>query len=229
MKRERVLVIEDESDILELLRFNLKKEGYEVDTATDGERGVDFARTRAYDVVLLDLMLPGIDGLEVCRRLRSDPRSETLPVIMVTSKGEEADILVGLGIGADDYVTKPFSPGELAARVQAVLRRSSPPPRSTHLRFGNVTIDADARRVEVDGATAALTAREFDLLLHFAEHPGLVFTREQLLSAVWRDDFDGDAGTVTVHVRRLRAKVEADPPRPVHLKTVWGVGYRLDP
>lgn len=226
MTPPRILIVEDEAMVAEVVERYLKRDGYDVDVVHDGLAAAASYAAERPALVVLDVMLPGLDGLELCRRIRADGDT---PIILLTSRDREADRINGLNLGADDYVTKPFSPGELAARVQAVLRRSSPPPRSTHLRFGNVTIDADARRVEVDGATAALTAREFDLLLHFAEHPGLVFTREQLLSAVWRDDFDGDAGTVTVHVRRLRAKVEADPPRPVHLKTVWGVGYRLDP
>ena len=226
MTLPRILVVEDEAMVAEVVERYLRRDGYDVEVVHDGLAAAASYAAERPALVVLDVMLPGLDGLELCRRIRADGDT---PIILLTSRDREADRINGLNLGADDYVTKPFSPGELAARVIAVLRRSTPPPRNTHLRFGSITIDADARRVEVDGAMAALTAREFDLLLHLAQHPGVVFTRDQLVSAVWGDDFDGDPGTVTVHVRRLRAKVEADPPRPAHLKTVWGVGYRLDP
>ncbi len=230
MKRERVLVIEDESDILELLRFNLKKEGYEVDTATDGERGVDFARTRAYDVVLLDLMLPGIDGLEVCRRLRSDPRSETLPVIMVTSKGEEADILVGLGIGADDYVTKPFSVKELLARIRVVLRRARTQSGNRTDRRpvarGGIELDPVRHQVDVDGVPVLFTLAEFRLLHFLMRHEGRVFSRTELLPHVVGDGVVVVDRNIDVHVRNVRKKL--GDTRMHHVVTVRGVGYKFE-
>lgn len=230
MKRERVLVIEDESDILELLRFNLKKEGYEVDTATDGERGVDFAKSRAYDVVLLDLMLPGIDGLEVCRRLRADPRSESLPVIMVTSKGEEADILVGLGIGADDYVTKPFSIKELLARIRVVLRRGKAQSGNRTDRRpvarGGIELDPVRHQVDVDGTPVSFTLAEFRLLHFLMRHEGRVFSRSELLPHVVGDGVVVVDRNIDVHVRNVRKKL--GDIRMHHVVTVRGVGYKFE-
>ena len=230
MKRERVLVIEDESDILELLRFNLKKEGYDVDTATDGERGVDHARSKAYDVVLLDLMLPGIDGLEVCRRLRADPRTESLPVIMVTSKGEESDILVGLGIGADDYVTKPFSIKELLARIKVVLRRSKTAAVSRSdkppVAKGGIEIDPVRHQVSVDGSPVAFTLAEFRLLHFLVRHEGRVFSRTELLPHVVGDGVVVVDRNIDVHIRNIRKKL--GDIRMHHLVTVRGVGYKFE-
>jgi DNA-binding response OmpR family regulator len=173
-------------------------------------------------------MLPEVDGLEVCRQVRS--RGET-PIIMLTARGEETDKVLGLGLGADDYVTKPFSPRELAARVQAVLRRtkSTPPNDAETLRFGSLRLSARTRVVEREGVDLRLTAREFDLLCFLARNAGQVFSRGQLMDAVWDYDFAGDSGTVTVHMRRLREKVEEDASRPRYLKTVWGVGYKFEP
>ncbi|MEI7926461.1 MAG: response regulator transcription factor [Chloroflexota bacterium] len=222
----RILVVEDETMVAEVVQRYLRRDGYLVDVVHDGRAALAaFAATQPA-LVVLDVMLPGIDGLELCRRIRA---AGDTAIILLTARDGEADRINGLAIGADDYVTKPFSPGELAARVQAVLRRAAPASRTGMLRFGNVTVDEQARTVEVSGVSANLTTREFDLLVHLARHPGCVFTREQLLAAVWSDDFEGDAGTVTVHVRRLRSKIEDDASNPAHLKTVWGVGYRLDP
>jgi DNA-binding response OmpR family regulator len=179
------------------------------------------------DLVVLDLMLPGTDGLELCRWIRG--RSE-LPVIMLTARGEEADRIVGLELGADDYVTKPFSPRELTARVRTVLRRVAPADRTgEQLSFGDVELDSGTRDVRKGGADVRLTAKEFDLLWFLASHPRRVFGRDQLMSRVWGYEAALDTGTITVHVRRLREKIEDDPSRPVHLETVWGVGYRLVP
>jgi two-component system response regulator ResD len=179
-------------------------------------------------LVVLDLMLPGTDGLSLCRWIRD--RSQ-LPVIMLTARGEEADRIVGLELGADDYVTKPFSPRELVARVRTVLRRGTAASEQPHqrLRFGDIDIDAAAREVRKKGRTLKLTAREFDLLLFLARHPRRVLSRDQLMSSVWGYEPAFDSGTVTVHVRRLREKIEDDPARPRHLETVWGVGYRFSP
>jgi DNA-binding response OmpR family regulator len=227
-RRSRVLVVEDEPMVAEVVERYLRRDGYDVAVIHDGALALrEFARTPP-DLVVLDLMLPGVDGLEVCRQLRA--RGET-PVIMLTARGEEVDKLVGLGVGADDYVTKPFSPRELAARVQAVMRRAA---RSAHatgdaLRFGDLNINAASRTVDNALGDVPLTAREFDLLLHLASHPNQVFTRDQLMSSVWDYDYAAESSTVTVHMRRLRAKVELDPSRPRHLKTVWGVGYKFEP
>ena len=194
----------------------------------DGTAGLDAFDGFRPDLVVLDLMLPGIDGRELCRRIRA--RSQT-PVIMLTARGEEIDKLVGLELGADDYVTKPFSPRELAARVNAVLRRSRQQPQvgDDSLRFDDLRMSRRARTVEDARGPIQLTAREFDLLIYLAGHPGQVFSREQLMDAVWDYEFVADASTVTVHMRRLRSKVEVDPSRPRYLKTVWGVGYKFEP
>jgi DNA-binding response OmpR family regulator len=196
----------------------------------DGTQALSAVNRFMPDLIVLDLMLPEVDGLEVCRQVRS--QSET-PIIMLTARSEESDKVLGLGLGADDYVTKPFSARELAARVQAVLRRfkarNVPGNDAESLRFGQLRISSRTRVVEREGVDLRLTAREFDLLLFLARHAGQVFSREQLMDAVWDFDFAGDSGTVTVHIRRLREKVEEDPSRPRYLKTVWGVGYKFEP
>jgi DNA-binding response OmpR family regulator len=224
----RILVVEDEPMVAEVVVRYLRRERYDVEIAHDGETALALFESAPADLVVLDLMLPGVDGMEVCRRLRA--RGET-PIIMLTARGEEVDKLLGLGAGADDYITKPFSPRELTARVQAVLRRASRAQavEGDALRFRDLRIDLASRSVETAAGTVALTAKEFDLLAHLARHPQRVFTREQLMNSVWDYEFAGDASTVTVHMRRLRAKVEADPSRPQHLKTVWGVGYKFEP
>jgi DNA-binding response OmpR family regulator len=228
MGEGRVLIVEDEPMVAEVVERYLRRDGYEVQIIPDGEAALAaFARFQP-DLVVLDLMLPSLDGKEVCRRIRA--RSET-PIVMLTARGEEIDKLVGLELGADDYVTKPFSPRELAARVKAVLRRTGRRTRaeSDSLQFNGLRINATTRRAEDERGEIQLTAREFDLLFHLASHPGQVFSRTQLMDAVWDYEFVGDASTVTVHMRRLRSKVEADPSRPRHLKTVWGVGYKFEP
>ncbi|MGE3855541.1 MAG: response regulator transcription factor [Dehalococcoidia bacterium] len=222
----RILVVEDEVMVAEVVQRYLRRDGHVVDVVHDGHAALEAFVATQPQLVVLDVMLPGLDGLELCRRIRA---AGDTAIILLTARDGEADRINGLAIGADDYVTKPFSPGELAARVQAVLRRTSTAVRADRLRFGNVAVDEQARAVEVGGVRVGLTAREFDLLVHLARHPGRVFTREQLLTAVWSDEFEGDDGTVTVHIRRLRAKVEDDASNPAHLKTVWGVGYRFDP
>lgn len=228
MAAERVLVVEDELMVAEVVERYLRRDGYEVRVVHDGYNAMTAFDQFSPDLVVLDLMLPGIDGMEVCRRVRS--RSET-PIIMLTARGEELDKLLGLGLGADDYVTKPFSPRELAARVKAVLRRAGRGPAADGdtLRFGELRINARTRTVEDTSGPVTVTAREFDLLLYLARHAGQVFSREQLMDAVWDYEFASDAGTVTVHIRRLRTKLEPDPSRPRHLKTVWGVGYKFEP
>ncbi len=226
---KRILIVEDETMVSEVVGRYLRRDGYDVLAVYDGNAVIDACERYGPDLIVLDVMLPGIDGLEVCRRLRE--RSQT-PIIMLTARGEEMDKLVGLGIGADDYVTKPFSPRELAARVAAVLRRSTigrAGAASDAIRAGGLHINARTRTVEDARGPILLTAREFDLLWHLARHNGQVFSREQLMNAVWDYEYAGDSSTVTVHMRRLRAKVEPDPSRPRHLKTVWGVGYKFEP
>jgi DNA-binding response OmpR family regulator len=225
---DRILVVEDESIVAEVVERFLRREGYETMVVGDGRQALSALGNFIPDLIVLDVMLPEVDGLEVCRQVRS--RGET-PIIMLTARGEETDKVLGLGLGADDYVTKPFSPRELAARVQAVLRRakSQPGADAEILRFGPLRINARTRVVDADGVDLRLTAREFDLLLYLARNSGQVFSRDQLLDAVWDYDFAGDPGTVTVHMRRLREKIEEDPARPRYLKTVWGVGYKFEP
>jgi DNA-binding response OmpR family regulator len=222
-----VLVVDDEPIVREVVVRYLEREGYVTLEADHGERARDLLERESPDLVVLDVMLPGIDGLELCRWIRA--RSE-LPVIMLTARGEEADRVVGLELGADDYVTKPFSPRELAARVRTVLRRaSSNGPGAGRLAFGEVELDAESREVTRGGVELRLTAKEFDLLRFLASHPRRVFSRDQLMARVWGYEAALDTGTVTVHVRRLREKIEDDPSQPRHLQTVWGVGYRLVP
>ena len=224
---DRILVVEDEAIVAEVVERFLRREGYETMVVGDGREALSALGVFIPDLIVLDVMLPQIDGLEVCRQVRS--RGAT-PIIMLTARGEETDKVLGLGLGADDYVTKPFSPRELAARVQAVLRRAKSPAGADAemLRFGALRINARTRVVDCDGVDLRLTAREFDLLLYLARNAGQVFSRDQLLDAVWDYDFAGDAGTVTVHMRRLREKIEEDPARPRYLKTVWGVGYKFE-
>ena len=223
-----VLVVDDEPMVREVLARYLEKDGFRVLTAKDGEEAVRSFEESGPDLVLLDLMLPKIDGLEVFRTIRA--RMAT-PVIMLTARGEETDRLVGLELGADDYVTKPFSPREVVARVRAVLRRTGGGPTSPSrgvLKFGGLSLDAGRRELRRGTIPVRLTRREFDLLLFFASQPGITFTRTQLLEDLWDFAWDGDTATVTVHVRRLREKIEADPSSPQHLVTVWGVGYRFE-
>ena len=222
-----MLVVDDEPIVRDVVVRYLQREGYETLEAGDGLRAQELLSRHEPSLVVLDLMLPGMDGLELCRWIRA--RSD-LPVIMLTARAEEADRIVGLELGADDYVTKPFSPRELAARVRTVLRRSSlsagTAERITH---GDLDLDAASREVTKAGRLLRLTAREFDLLWFLASHPRRVFSREQLMDRVWGYEPAFDTGTVTVHVRRLREKIEDDPSKPRHLETVWGVGYRLCP
>jgi len=222
-----VLVVDDEPIVREVVVRYLEREGYATLEADHGERARALLERHSPDLVVLDVMLPGIDGLELCRWIRS--RSD-LPVIMLTARGEEADRIVGLELGADDYVTKPFSPRELAARVRSVLRRTAASAASgERISFGDLELDADSREVRKADVELRLTAKEFDLLWFLASHPRRVFSRDQLMSRVWGYEAALDTGTVTVHVRRLREKVEDDPSQPRHLQTVWGVGYRLVP
>jgi len=222
-------VVDDEPTIGEVVSAYLQRAGYETRVAADGFAALDAVNDRSPDLIVLDLMLPGIDGLEVMRRVRERPDRKSA-IILLTAKGAEADRVIGLRLGADDYVVKPFSPAELVARVDAVLRRVDPAPEAAPpIEHGDLVIDPAARRVFVRGEEVELTQREFDLLLFLARHPGQAFTRNQLMDAVWQYAFYSDTSTVTVHVRRLRAKIEADPAQPKHVQTVWGVGYRYQP
>ncbi len=221
-----VLVVDDEPIVRDVVVRYLRRDGHATLEAGDGASARRLIETAGPELVVLDVMLPGPDGLELCRWIRE--RSD-LPVILLTARGEETDRIVGLELGADDYVTKPFSPRELAARVRTVLRRSGGTGRPEHLAFGEVALDGASRTATRAGAEVALTAKEFDLLWFLAAHPRRVFSRDQLMDRVWEHAPAVETGTVTVHVRRLREKIERDPARPVHLKTVWGAGYRLDP
>ena len=222
-----VLVVDDEPIVRDVVVRYLRRDGFSTLEAGDGELARTLIETGDLSLVVLDVMLPGTDGLELCRWIRS--RSE-LPVILLTARGEEADRIVGLELGADDYVTKPFSPRELSARVRTVLRRSTAGvSRTETLSFDDVVLDGSSRSVTKSGAHVSLTAREFDLLWFLASHPRHVFSRDQLMERVWGHAVAVDTGTVTVHMRRLREKVERDPAHPAHLQTVWGVGYRFDP
>jgi DNA-binding response OmpR family regulator len=225
-----VLIVEDDPNVSEVVARYLEREGYQVERVGDGAVGLYRALADPPDLVILDLMLPSLGGLEFCRRLRA---AAPVPVIMLTARGEEADRIAGLELGADDYMAKPFSPRELTARVKAVLRRaagamSATPPEETMLQAGSLAVDVSAHEVKVNGALVPLTAREFDLLAHLMRNARRAFRREELLEAVWGFTY-GDTSTVTVHIRRLREKIEADPAAPRHVCTVWGVGYRFDP
>lgn len=227
---KRVLIVEDDAHIAELLRLHLKEEGYAVTHAADGHAGLRELERGAWDALVLDLMLPGIDGLEICRRARGMTRYT--PIIIISARSSEVHRILGLELGADDYLSKPFSVLELIARVRALLRRSEAMARhvrmeSGQLNIGNIGIDPIARVVRLDGKSIELTPREFDLLHFFAQHPGRVFSRLDLLNHVWGYQHEGYEHTVNTHINRLRMKVEIDPAQPRRILTVWGKGYRL--
>jgi DNA-binding response OmpR family regulator len=229
MTEPTILVVDDEPSIGEVVSIYLRRAGYHVVVAHDGQEALDVLDSQLPDLVVLDLMLPKVDGLEITRRLRVEG---DIPIIMLTARREEADRIAGLEMGADDYVVKPFSPQELVSRVKAVLRRTrGPTPTSTErpLLFDDLCIDPKTRLVEVHGQEKSLTAKEFDLLWVLARHPRQVFIRDQLLDLVWGLTEYVDPSTVTVHVRRLREKIEPDPSNPRHIQTVWGVGYKFEP
>ncbi len=222
-----ILVVDDEPVVRDVVIRYLRRDGHETREAATGDEARQILEAESPELVVLDVMLPGTDGLELCRWIRS--RSE-LPVIMLTARGDETDRIVGLELGADDYVTKPFSPRELAVRVRNVLRRShATPTDAEHLSFGDFQVDSAAREVTQDGEALRLTTKEFDLLWFLVSHPRRVFSRNQLMDRVWGYTTALDTGTVTVHIRRLREKIELDPSRPRFLETVWGVGYRFTP
>ena len=232
MKKEvqmtKILVVDDEPNIREVVGLYLRREGYDVLSAADGEEALELYRRDRPDLVILDLILPRLGGLEVCRRMQAERK---VPLIMLTAKGEEADRVLGLDAGADDYVVKPFRPRELMARVSALLRRNGDRTGQMDgsvLAFDGLRIDPNTREVMIRDTPVALTAREFDLLYYLASSPGRAFTRDQLMEALWGQAFAADPSTVTMHVRRLREKIEADPGQPRRLLTVWGEGYRFD-
>jgi DNA-binding response OmpR family regulator len=230
-KTPTVLVVDDEPTIVEIVGRYMERAGFETYTAPDGYKALDLATEHRPDLVVLDVMLPGIDGIEVMERLQERP-GPPIAVILLTARGEESDRLVGLRNGADDYVVKPFSPAELVARVEAVLRRVAPPVAEEDMPpivHGSLRVEPASRRVILDGEEVTLTMREFDLLAFFAANPGRVFSRDQLMESVWGEPWFDDTSTVTVHVRRLRAKLGDDPAAPRFIETVWGVGYRFRP
>ncbi len=227
---QQILIIEDERDIADLIQLHLRDLNYAVTIARDGNSGLRQANAADWDLIILDLRLPGIDGLEVCRRIRHE--SQYVPILMLTSKSSELDRVVGLEVGADDYVTKPFSVLELKARVRAILRRAQLPDISANktpppIEVGNLIIDPATRHATISGEAVELTAKEFDLLLYFANNPGRVFRRTELLDRVWGYGHAGYEHTVNSHINRLRAKIENDPAHPDFIVTVWGVGYKM--
>ena len=226
----RVLVVDDEKLLVKGIKFNLENDGYQVDTAYDGAQALSMVKEQKYDIIILDLMLPVVNGLEVCRKIREN---SNVPVIMLTAKSEGVDKLIGFEYGADDYVTKPFDILELKARIRAILRRAGSQPTSDlqddQIKVGDLLIDTAQRSVFKNGRATDLTAKEFDLLVMLARNPGRVFSREGLLSVVWGEDYPGDIRTVDVHVRRLREKLETDDANPEYILTKWGVGYYFKP
>lgn len=221
----RILVVDDEKLIVKGIKFSLEQEGWTVDTAYDGEEALNSVKNNKYDVMILDVMLPKYDGLQVCQLVRE---FSNLPIIMLTAKGEDMDKIMGLEYGADDYVTKPFNILELKARIKAILRRSQAvdkSPQKKTIEVGELKLEMSSRRVFINNREMNLTAKEFDMLELFATHPGKVYSREQLLSTIWGKDYPGDVRTVDVHVRRLREKIEPNPGQPEYIYTKWGVGY----
>jgi phosphate regulon transcriptional regulator PhoB len=226
---KKILVVDDEPDIVALVSYNLKKEGFEIVEALDGEEALSKIKNQTFDFVILDLMLPGIQGMELCRILRNDTKTKNIPIIMLTAKGEEIDRILGLEIGADDYMAKPFSPRELVARVKAVLRRAAEKQADAiTIKLGNLLIDKEAYTVLKNGIPLSLSTTEFRLLLYLAERVGKVFSRDQLLDAVWKDEAFVEPRTVDVHIRRMRAQIEDDPSNPRYIKTRRGIGYFVD-
>ncbi len=224
---QSILVVDDEHTIRDVIRRYLERDGFTVREAADGQTALREIEENLPDLIVLDLMLPGVDGLAITRHIR---QRHTVPIIMLTAKGETSDRIYGLDLGADDYVAKPFSPQELVSRIRAVLRRSneSALPQQSPLEFDGLRIDPATRIVTVRGGEVTLTAKEFDLLWFLARHPRQVFTRSQLLDHVWGYEFEGDSSTITVNIRRLREKIERDPSQPRHILTAWGVGYKFE-
>jgi two-component system, OmpR family, response regulator VicR len=225
-----ILVVDDDATIRDILERYLRREGFAVRTTADGQTALQTISNERPDLIVLDLMLPQVDGWEMCRRLRAET---TIPILMLTARGEEYERILGLGLGADDYVTKPFSPGEVVARIKAIFRRidmarAVVPLRKEIIRGGPIMIDPGTRQVTVSGKSVSLTPKEFDLLHFLASHPRQVFSQQQLLDQVWSYTYAGETSTVTVHIRHLREKIESDPAHPHFIETVWGVGYRFN-
>lgn len=226
---KNVLIVDDEPDLVELVSYNLKKEGFQVATAPDGGVALEKARKKNFDLIILDLMLPGIQGIELCRILRNDPKTERVPIIMLTAKGDEADRIRGLETGADDYMAKPFSPRELVARVKAVLRRSGEQEAAGKtITLGDLVINTETFMATKRSKPLELSATEFRLLLYLVQRRGRVFSRDQLLDAVWKGETYVEPRTVDVHIRRLRTQIEDDPSEPVYVKTRRGIGYYVE-
>jgi phosphate regulon transcriptional regulator PhoB len=226
---DKIFVVDDEKDILDLVSYNLKKEGFEVSVSTDGEHALRAIRTGKFDLIILDLMLPGLSGMEVCRMLKGSDATSSIPIIMLTAKSEELDKVLGLEMGADDYMTKPFSPRELIARVKAILRRTrEKPAKEKIIKLRDLEINTETYQVTKNGLPVKLSATEFKLLLYLVERAGKVFNRDMLLDAVWKDEAFVEPRTVDVHIRRLRTQIEDDPSKPVYLKTRRGIGYYVE-
>lgn len=224
----KILVVDDEESIIELVKFNLEREGYQVVTAKDGDKALNLVREEMPDLIILDVMLPGVDGITVCRNINSNPETKNIPIIMLSARGEEVDKILGLEMGADDYITKPFSPRELVARVKARLRRQAEENSyANRLSVGSLTIDEDRFTISVNGTKLDLTPKEFELLRFLARHPGKVFTRDFLLEKIWGYDYTGDSRTVDVHIRHIRQKLEQLDNSPQLIETVRGIGYRF--
>jgi len=226
---QKILAVDDEQDIIELLSYNLSREGFEVTTAMDGEEALKKVMAKSFDLVILDLMMPGIQGMELCRILRNDPKTKDLPIIMLTAKTEEVDRILGLEMGADDYITKPFSPRELIARIKAVLRRAKRAlPEGKYVTVGELTINTETYSVAKNNVPLNLSPTEFRLLLYLVERRGRIFNREHLLNAAWKDEGYVEPRTVDVHISRIRTQIEEDPANPVYLKTRRGHGYYFE-
>jgi phosphate regulon transcriptional regulator PhoB len=228
MSGQTILVVDDEELIRELLRFNLEKEGYRVIAAKDGVQTLHLLTREQPDLIILDIMLPGIDGLEVCRQIRSNPRYQEIPLIMLTAKGEEIDKVLGLELGADDYITKPFSNRELLARIKARLRRVHITEEGREICDGDIRLDTSSLQTYIRGKEILLTPKEFELLRILLKHPGRVFSRDELLDKIWGYEYFGDTRTVDVHVHHLRQKIERDPSKPDYIETIRGLGYRYN-
>ncbi|MBU3195613.1 response regulator transcription factor [Clostridium algidicarnis] len=228
MSKEKILIVDDEEHIIELLKFNLEKSGYEVLVAMDGNNAISKAKSEIPKLILLDLMLPGMDGYDVCKEIRKDNLTAHIPIIMLTAKGEELDKIIGLELGADDYITKPFSVRELTARVKAVLRRVNTKPVDVRYSFSNITIDFEKHEVIKDLKKIDLTLKEFELLEILIKNKGKVLTREMLLDKIWGYEYIGETRTVDVHIRHLRQKIEDDDKNPKYIETIRGIGYRFN-
>ena len=226
--RKKVLIVDDEKDIVDLVAYNLARNGYETITATDGNVALDSAAKNAPDLIILDLMLPGLDGMEVARRLKADTQTANIPIVMLTAKGEETDVVVGLTLGADDYVTKPFGTRELRARIKALLRRASGEPAAATYRFGEVEVDFERGELRRNGQALELTPIEFKLLALFVRERGRVMSRDRLLAGAWGPDTYASDRIVDNHIANLRRKIEPDPANPIYLRNLRGLGYRFD-